>query len=243
MPEGSNSLDIFGLKPIAEAASALTKGGIDAAGAFLGRICLPAAEEFGLMLRDRVSAWRAQNAAAIANKAERISTAKGTPVEYHALPRLVGSILAQGSWTDSDEVQDLWAGLLASSCDASGTDESNLMFVDLLTRLSVSQVRILRHAVSGANKTASGAGWLLADQFSVECNELLTIAGLADLQRLDRELDHLRSLGLLDLHAGFNPQTTFANVTPSALALHMVARANGHRGSPLEYFGIVSPTT
>lgn len=32
----------------------LAQGAVDGAGAFLGRICLPAAEEFGLLLRDKV---------------------------------------------------------------------------------------------------------------------------------------------------------------------------------------------
>lgn len=65
------SFDIFGIRPLAEAINTLTKGAVDGAGAFLSRICLPAAEEFGLMLRDKVSSWRAKNAVAIIQKAEK----------------------------------------------------------------------------------------------------------------------------------------------------------------------------
>jgi hypothetical protein len=70
MTDSSRSLDILGAKPIADAALVVTKGSVDGAGAFLSRICLPVAEEFGLLLKDKVGHWRANNAAKIANKAE-----------------------------------------------------------------------------------------------------------------------------------------------------------------------------
>jgi hypothetical protein len=65
------SLDVLGIKPLAEAINTVIKGTVDGAAVFLGRICLPAAEEFGLLLRDRVSHWRRQNLIRIAEKAER----------------------------------------------------------------------------------------------------------------------------------------------------------------------------
>lgn len=243
MSEESKSLDVFGIKPLADAANAITKGGVAAASAFLGRICLPAAEEFGLLLRDKVSAWRARNAIAIAEKAEAIANERQIQPDDHAHPRLVGQIIESGSWTDSDEVQDLWAGLLASSCDATGRDDSNLMFVDLLTRMSVSQVRILNHSVNNAVKYASAAGWIAAQSYVIDSSALLEVAGLTDIHQLDRELDHLRTLGLIGPTSGFNPFTTSADLTPSALGLQMFARCHGHRGDPLTYFGVVAPAT
>jgi len=61
-----------------------------------------------------------------------------------------------------------------------------------------------------------------------------------DLHRLDRELDHLRSLGLLDAHTGFkmHAQDKIADVTPSTLGLQMFARCRGCRGSPEAFFGL-----
>jgi len=41
---------------LAEAINTVTTSVVGGAEAFLGRICLPAAEEFGLLLRDRVHA-------------------------------------------------------------------------------------------------------------------------------------------------------------------------------------------
>jgi hypothetical protein len=62
--------DILGIKPIAEAVNTLTKASVDGTAAFLGRICLPAAEEFGYLLQDKVRAYRAGNVTKIAAKAE-----------------------------------------------------------------------------------------------------------------------------------------------------------------------------
>ena len=102
----SQSLDILGIKPIGESINTLTKGAVDGASAFLGRICLPAAEEVGLLLRDKVSHWRAQNLVKIAGKAEK-SWGPQALGEKHAHPRLIFQTLENGSWADADEVQEM----------------------------------------------------------------------------------------------------------------------------------------
>ena len=127
MPEG-NSLDLLGVRPISESLNTVTRGVVDGLSAFLSRICLPAAEEFGLLLKDKVSSWRAKNAIAIVDKAQAELNFK-TNDKRHAHPILVSSIIENGSWSDCDEIQDMWAGLLASSCTESGGDESNLIFI------------------------------------------------------------------------------------------------------------------
>ena len=42
--------DALGLRPFGEAIREVAKGTMEGAGAFLGQICLPAAEEFGLLI-------------------------------------------------------------------------------------------------------------------------------------------------------------------------------------------------
>jgi hypothetical protein len=135
------SLDLLGVKPIAKAIDRTTEETLAGAGAFLSRICLPAAEEFGLLLKDRVSFWRAKNAAKIATKAERLTTGAREPLEAH--PRLVWEIIDKGSWADDEAVQDMWSGLLSSSCTSQG-DDGNILFVSLLERLTALEVRLLR---------------------------------------------------------------------------------------------------
>ncbi len=234
----NRSLDILGVKPIADAVDTATTGVVKGASAFLSRICLPAAEEFGLLLQDKVRLWRARNAAAVAQKAERIlGPDNGPTVQAH--PRLVGVVLEEGSWMDVDQVQEMWAGLLASSCSPAGDDDSNLMFADLLARLSVSQARLLNHVCSVATKGLSPGGLLVAEGLCPTLQELQAISGVTDVHRLDREIDHMRSMELLTISSGFSPRSkNQADLTPTTLAIQMYARCKGHRGEPESYFGL-----
>jgi len=153
---------VLGIKPVGEAVNTLVKGTVDAAAAFLGRICLPAAEEFGLLLRDRVGHWRTRNLVKIAEKTERKVANNPNAPQVHAHPRIVHSALENGSWADTDELQEMWAGLLASACTVDGKDESNLMFVNLLSQLTSTQVKVLNHGCESSEKRVSKKGELRA---------------------------------------------------------------------------------
>jgi hypothetical protein len=128
MENGKNkSLDIFGIKPIADSTKACTQAAIDGASAFLGRICLPATEEFGLLLQDKVKYWRQNNTIKMLQMAEAKLNKSDGDVKKHAHPRLVSNIIQQGSWVDEDIVQGMWAGVLASSCTDEGQEEAELL--------------------------------------------------------------------------------------------------------------------
>jgi hypothetical protein len=229
--------DVFGVGPVAEAGKRVVDSACDAASAFLSRICLPASEEFGLLLRDNVTAWKASNARKIALKAERLHAAIPSASETHALPRLVGQTLVHGSWSESEEVQTMWAGLLASSCTIDGKDDSNLMFIDLLSRLSVSQVRIVEYACKTARVKIFRDGLLFPELLQCTSDELKAVSRINDIHRLDRELDHLVSIGVLRKgQAGFDIYGQNIGITPSPLGLQMYARCNGIAGDPAQYY-------
>ena len=237
----NKSLDILGIQPVAEAANKLTSGIVDGAGAFLSRICLPAAEEFGLMLRYRVHEWRAQNVQKITLSAEKKFKAYIKSESACAHPRIVGEILQQGSWIQDIEVQEMWAGLLASACTDSGTDDSNLLFVNLLAGLTRVQAHIVNYACRNAVKGLPSTGLLYSQHFEVTRDELSTLTGEQDIYRLDRELDHLRSRELLTSVGGFNVNAPelIADLTPTSLAIQLYVRSQGTRASPMEYFKLV----
>lgn len=235
-PNDDKSLDILGVKPVGESLKTVVEGVVSGAAAFLSRICLPASEEFGLLLRDKVSAWRAHNLAKIAARAEKQVNARDTPCS--ASPRLLMFAVEQGSWAEDDEIQEMWAGLITSSCTDDGNDDSNLLFMNLLAQLSVPQVRILSYACARVATFVTKAGLVTTGELSATSAKLLTIAGIADLQRLDRELDHLRALDLLASGGGFNVDIddNKALIAPSTLALHLYARAHGYLGTLSEFF-------
>ncbi len=237
--------DVFGVGPVAEAGKRAVDSTFDAASAFLSRICLPASEEFGLLLKDKVKAWRASNALKITLKAERLHAATPSASETHAHPRLVGQIIEHGSWSESEEVQTMWAGLLASSCTIDGQDDSNLMFIDILSRLTISQVRVIDYACKTARVRKVRDGLIYPDKLMCTLDELKALSQIDDLHRLDRELDHLLSIGLLNLNeAGLDiRQQSVVGLTPSPLALQMYVRCNGVLNDPADYYAKLGTLT
>ena len=123
----------------------------------------------------------------------------------------------------------MWAGLVQSSCDESGSDDSNLIFVNLLSNMTKLQARILKHACEEAPKTVDTNGLINPGVVLLGYEELADIAGEVDIQRLDRELDHLRALELIDGGFIFG-LVKQARLQPTPLALHMYVRSQGSRG-------------
>jgi len=234
----SKSLDILGVKPIGDAVKVATESTFAGASAFLSRICLPAAEEFGLLLKDRVSHWRASNAARIAEMAEAKLQARAV-ARVQAHPRLVFEVIEKGSWTDDDTFQKAWAGILASSCSDDGKDDSNIIFTSLLSQLTGTQLRILNYAVETAPKWVSQGGLPYADGITLNVAELTQITNISDIHRLDLEMEHMRALELLHTFgSGFDLADCLATIQITSLALHLFVRGQGYVGSPVEYFGL-----
>jgi len=236
--------DLLGLAPYGEAVNTLAKGAVVGAGAFLGRICLPVATELGLFFQDKVRVWRGANAIAIAQKAESMFELNAAPGS-HAHPRLVAAVLENGSWNDDPVVQGMWAGLLASSCTADGREEDNLLFITSLQQLTGTEVRLLNHACANAQKTCLASGLIWPIPLFCSPAEIQRIVGISDFHRLDRELDHLRALGLLQggisTYATLGPEEGI-EITPTALALNMYVRSQGSRKSPVEFFQVHTST-
>lgn len=238
MSEENKSLDVLGVKPIADSVNTVTKGTVDGASAFLSRICLPAAEEFGLLLKDKVSSWRAKNAVEIANKAQNLIEKQLSSLVVSAHPRIIYSTIENGSWAEDDFMQSLWAGLLASSCTPDGKDESNIILINLLSQLTSSQAKIISHICQNAKTYKGRGGFIVSHLLYMEADELLQISGIEDIHQLDRELDHLRGLELIN--AGFDPNNLRADVTPHSLCLQLFARSQGYIGSPIDFYGAVA---
>jgi len=239
MADDSTSVDLLGVRPIAQAVNTVTTGTMSGAAAFLSRICLPAAEEFGQLLADKVRGWRANNAQSVLAKAQAKLQEQPDNEDRHAHPRIVGAILEHASWIDDDKIQSMWAGLLASACTLDGADQTNLIYTNILSQLTSEEVRILNYSCENAKVVKSPPGWIMpAAQINVSVDELKKIVGTSDIHRIDLFLDHCREIGVLHAHAGFQPMLPVADITPSALGLQLYVRGQGYVGSPSDYFGL-----
>lgn len=237
--KGSNvtlRLDVSGVETLAGTVDKATEAAISGAGAFLSRICLPVAEELGLLLRDRVSGWRQRNALKITHRAEQITKQLGFPKDVHAHPRLVHMAVESGSWADSDEVQDMWAGLLASSLSKDGSSDDNLVFMNVLAQLTHYQALLFNGACKSSEKRLTSAGFVVAQWLVLDRATVCSLAQCEDFQIVDFHLDHLRETGLLSTEAGFRTETLDAVMTPSPFGLQFYVRCQGFVGSPADYF-------
>ena len=186
-----DSMDLLGIRPISDAINTVTETTMKEVSEFLGLICKPAAEEFGFLLQDRVKYWRLKNFSNIAIKAKYNIITQNKDIEVSASPRIVYNILENGSWIDNDRIQEMWAGLLASACSKEGKDESNLIFINLLSQLTYSEVNILNYCCENAQKRVSQDGLIYSKTFEIQLEKVKEMSCISDIHQLDRELDHL----------------------------------------------------
>ncbi len=137
------SIDILGAKPLAKAVEHASTKTVDGISAFFAAICMPAAEEFGLLLRDRVANFRQANLASIAEKAkQKLEHAKASPTG-DCNPRLIHEVIEHGSWADDSCIQQMWAGLIAAASSSAAAADDSLVYTDTLRRLTPFQARVL----------------------------------------------------------------------------------------------------
>ncbi|RZF59198.1 hypothetical protein EWE75_22955 [Sphingomonas populi] len=237
MAEGNKTgTDLLGLAAYGEAINTVTKGVVDGAGAFLSRICLPVSEEFGLLLRDKVANWRARNAAKMLEAAEILVGPPTDGASKTAHPRLVHIAVQEASWTDNDQLQNMWAGLLASSCSSSSPNEDNLLLMNILKQLTAEEVIMLNWLCEFLIKGKTSGGYVHTIAQWIDRAELLCRSGIMDADRADLILDHLRNLGLMAEGSGFDIRTGNARIWASSTAIALYARCKGHRGRIIDFY-------
>jgi hypothetical protein len=138
-----NSLDVLGLKSYGDAINTVAKGTIEGIGAFLGKICLPAAEEFGLLLKDKIAYYRTINLAKVIEKTKKKMGELNGEASGTMSPKVLKEIVEESSWVKDETVQDMWAGLLAGTAIESKESDDALIYTNILKRLSAFQARLV----------------------------------------------------------------------------------------------------
>jgi len=229
------SKDIFGIKVYGEALKIVVKKAAGKTTEFLSKICMPAAGEFGLMMKDGIRYWRLNNINIMVEKAQGKFKWDSENQELILNPRIGLEIIENSSWQDDESILEMWAGLLASSLDEN-PDDANLMFIRILNNLSSVQCKLLNYLCSKCEVKIDKNNLIYTDKYvELEIQTLYRITGIIDISRLDRELDYLRSLELLPgggLSGGGGFQLnqedfSLIKLIPTSLALHLYARAQG----------------
>jgi len=179
---------------------------------------------------------RIDNAIAIALKAEELLASQNGTAKTKAnlYPAAVLHILKEGSKAHEELVQHCWAGLLITCSRARPENNGWPDFANLLSALEQVQIRILAAAWSSATKTGWEPGFIFPKSFFCSAEEIRMITGKKDLVEIERYLNNLYQLGLLERTGKVNliGQIERANLTPTALGLRFFARCIGQGRVP-----------
>lgn len=207
---------------------------------FLHHLSPSADDEIRLLLREGLSNYRVASAIEIALKAERLLSFGPNSERMRAPGKLLLRILENGSWSEAESSQQLWAGLLATSCSYTGQDESNLTYINLLSQLTASHMRVLSAACTKAAKFMSGFERVSSRPVTLSAQDMTRITGSRDLVRAHRDLEHLADLGLVTMTVRSSSFTPIegTDLAPTSVGLQLFARCNGHRGATQDFYGV-----
>jgi hypothetical protein len=134
-------------KAVQEVAKATGKG-IDmvaSAGGALKHLLGDSLEQLGGIVSDWARYYRYKNLLEVMDKFSRIATERGIAGKATPLPPQFALPLLEGASLESeDDVQELWAGLLANAADPARLLELKKVYVEVLRGLQPVDVRLLR---------------------------------------------------------------------------------------------------
>ncbi len=116
------------------------------------------------------------------------------------------------------------------------------MFINLLSQLTSTEARLLNFLCHSSKKQLTGTGLIWPQPVHSTVPDLQRIADTEDVHRLDREVDHLRSLDLIEggipVQQAGPPRDIAVSLRPAALALYMFVRSQGSSESPVDFFAV-----
>lgn len=204
------------------------------------------------LFKDRLSSYRFNNIIKTLEKAQGKLIYDTEKEKLTINPRIAYQILENASLTESDELQEMWAGLFAASCNVD-TDDENIIFIDVLKQLTSSQVKLLNFICSSAVKSINlrkypeikRRGFLRGSQVILSLDKIYNIMSTENFPKISTEVSSLITLGLLSTPLNQNAHmiSPFENmneirVLPTFLLLQLFVKCQGHNTNPFEYFHI-----
>ncbi len=209
---------------------------------FIHRIAPEGIDRVRLLMRKELSNFRLASAIEIALHAEELLAFEKGGMRLQADPAIVLRILEDGSWAETEWIQHYWAGVLAASCTPDVPIENNLKFISLLSQITKIQTRIFSGSCVRATKSIDDDGRVSARQLTCSALELIQIADTHDRVHIERDIQHLVELGLIEktVKWKFFSLLDQAVITPTELALELYARCHGHRRAAEQFYATCS---
>lgn len=157
---------------------------------FLGKVVGPAIQDLGEIAKQYTEYWKLRNALHLRDKFERVLIERGSP-QLLALPLRVGLPLLDAAVTEDDEnLQTLWANLLASAMTEKGVTTVTKSFVEVLRQIDVVDAELFT-ALHGMHLRAVVKK---SDNYYINTSQKL------DVVQVSVALNNLERLGLLRIH-------------------------------------------
>lgn len=206
----SNELDLPG-KAVAEATKVWSKQ----IGSYANTVFGPASEEFGELMGQEVRLWKAMNLLKHVDELQQVLKERGLRPEH---ARYLGyseavPLIEAASYEESDEVQGLWARLLASALDPETDVRIEKAFVSILREIGPIEAQLLlfvrEYGGSGPSVIEGEPAARMWEAYSV------SLASVSpDL--LGAAIINLRRLGCLEPN-WIEPDVVWSSKAPDAL--------------------------
>ena len=202
---------------------------------FTYRVCPAKSDEPVYQITGEMDEFRTANMLAIASLAEKMLASRPHAESLRAHPHVVASILKNGSWEKDDVAQRMWAGLLVSSCDQGGDDQSNLDLVELLVQVTTNQVHILFEGCRRAVATGLSSDGGAASPVILSNDQMIRITGMYDVYRNATDVAYLHNFGLIHRNFDFSTHAsaTDFDVTPTPLGMRLYTSCLGFLIDPV----------
>jgi hypothetical protein len=201
--------------------------------AFLLRISPPAEEQVSKLLTE-ISGDRAENVIDVVLQAEELMASRNVTPRSSVSPILLVRILDFGSKSSDARVQQCWAGILASTCMEGTQDDATGRFVVILSKLDRDHVAILTAASTRAMNAGWEEGFVFSSALYCKADEITAITGIQNQVAVERNLNHLHQLGLMEktVRPLCCAELDQVNMTPTSFGLKLYARCCGDSQLP-----------
>lgn len=202
--------------------------------AFVLHISPTAEEELLALITNKLSLEGTERVIEIALNAEEMAAMHEGNIRTDVPASLVLRILEDGSKVDEERTRRNWAVLLANSCYEGAKEDENLNYALLLSKIDSVQMRIFDASCKLAMRTGWEPGFKFRQDLHCGADEIRKITHIQNLMGIERDLNHLHELGLLEQtdRPALCQQVERVNMAPTLLALRLYARCNGRPEPP-----------
>tara|TARA_A100000171_G_scaffold51342_4_gene65370 strand:+ start:56 stop:823 length:768 start_codon:yes stop_codon:yes gene_type:complete len=126
--------------------SSTIEKGLDVAKEFTNKLVGPTVEQIGLLFADKIQYFRLKNQIKIVIKTKKFVDSQN--IKIKELPiKILAPLLEQGSFEENEDLQDLWAKMLANMIDSDKNLQNNI-YPYILGQLSIQEYDALKNLES-----------------------------------------------------------------------------------------------